>query len=150
MSDKSPSYKGYTPSSAKTSRVLRAVKSQDTRPEVMLRKELWDRGLRYRLHPKGLPGRPDLVFVAARVAVFCDGDFWHGRDWPARRTKLSSGANADYWIAKIEANMRRDRTRSKELCDLGWTVVRVWESDILSDVHKVAERIQSKVRRRDS
>jgi len=125
MSPTQPSYKGYSPSSSRASRTLQSVKSQDTKSELMLRRELWSRGLRYRLHHKGLPGRPDIVFMGPRIVVFCDGDFWHGRDWPVRRAKLSSGANPRYWISKIEANMRRDRRRSEELRGLGWTVIRV-------------------------
>jgi DNA mismatch endonuclease (patch repair protein) len=80
-----------------------------------------------------LPGRPDVVFSGARLAVFCDGDFWHGRDWASRRQKLGQGTNSAYWLAKIQRNMERDRQNTRRLQEMGWTVLRFWESQIRSD-----------------
>lgn len=102
-------------------------------------------GLRYRLHPADLAGRPDIVFRSARIAVFCDGDFWHGRNWRSRRRKLARGANSEYWIAKIRANIDRDRARDRTLRRGGWTVVRVWESQIKLETESVAEAIAAAV-----
>jgi DNA mismatch endonuclease (patch repair protein) len=79
---------------------------------------------------KTLPGCPDLIVVQDRIAVFCDGDFWHGRNWSARKRKLHTGWNASYWVAKIERNRARDREVNRALRRMGWRVVRVWESDI--------------------
>src|SRR5262245_10843959 len=101
---------------------MRRNTSRNTRPELLLRRALWELGARYRLHLDNLPGRPDIVFPSAKVAVFCDGDFWHGRNWQARRRRLAHGSNADYWIPKILANRARDRRVSRQLSDLGWTV----------------------------
>jgi DNA mismatch endonuclease (patch repair protein) len=108
---------------------------------MMLRRALWAQGMRYRLHPN-LTGKPDIVFRKTKVAVFCDGDFWHGRAWKDRKAKLSLGANADYWIAKIRTNRARDRRTNRQLKRSGWHVVRVWESEINKDPAKIALAIR--------
>jgi DNA mismatch endonuclease (patch repair protein) len=86
------------------------------------------------------------VFIGARIAVFCDGDFWHGKNWPARRTKLARGANSAYWLAKIAANMARDRATNAGLVAAGWRVLRFWESDIRRDVEEIVNRICTALR----
>lgn len=96
----------------------------------------------------GLPGRPDLVFPGPKVAVFSDGDFWHGRNWEARREKLSKGNNPDYWIAKIQRNMERDRENTWRLEEMGWAVLRVWESEIHKDLPAVVKRVADLLRER--
>jgi DNA mismatch endonuclease (patch repair protein) len=98
-------------------------------------------GLRYRLHGDSLPGRPDLVFTKQRVVVFCDGDFWHGRNLEQRLAKLAGGHNAAYWVAKVRRNAERDKRQSMELRQQGWRVVRVWETDIAADVDREARRV---------
>jgi DNA mismatch endonuclease (patch repair protein) len=108
---------------------------------------LWRLGIRYRLHAADLPGKPDIVFRAARVVVFCDGDFWHGRRWSERREKLKRGINASYWTAKIAANMARDRRIARLLRRQGWTVVRLWETDILRDPGRGVARVLRAIRR---
>lgn len=134
-----PSYKDLRPASAKASAAARASsKKVDTRCEVTLRRVLWAEGCRYRKNVPGLPGRPDVVFPAAKVAVFCDGDFWHGRDWETRRQKLGRGTNSHYWLAKIQRNIERDLQNTRHLEEMGWTVLRFWESQIQSDPHGVA------------
>jgi DNA mismatch endonuclease (patch repair protein) len=142
---KVPRYTNFTPASATASRIKQRNRSRDTKAEVLLRKELWRRGLRYRLHASDLPGKPDIVFRSLRVVVFCDGDFWHGRHWRERRAKLSRGANAAYWTAKIEANANRDRQNTQALRRSGWSVIRLWETDILRDVMRAAETVERKV-----
>jgi DNA mismatch endonuclease (patch repair protein) len=87
------------------------------------------------------------VIRRARVAVFCDGDFWHGRNWPQRRAKLARGWNASYWIAKIERNRARDRQTAKALRALGWHVVRVWESDVRRALAHAVRVVQRAIRR---
>ena len=111
-----PRYENYRPRSAEASRVGASNRRQDTTPEILLRKALWAAGIRYRLHPHALPGRPDLVIARHRVVVFCDGDFWHGRQWSKRKSKLAEGWNASYWVAKIERNRQRDRQVTR-LCE---------------------------------
>ena len=129
-----------------TSSIMRSVRPRGNRAELLLRKELWRRGLRYQLYPNDLPGRPDLVFRSARVVVFVDGDFWHGNNWGARKEKLGRGHNSQYWIAKIEANMTRDVIRSEQLRAEGWRVIRVWESEIVRDVGRVIRHIERTMR----
>src|ERR1700749_2067110 len=104
-----PSFKGLVAASEASSRIKRANRHRDTGHERALRSLLWSRGLRYRKNVKTLPGKPDLVFVAAKVVVFCDGDFWHGRNWTNLSQKLAAGTNAPYWTEKIIANRKRDQ-----------------------------------------
>src|SRR6266568_9303362 len=96
-SPKVPSFTGLRPASRNASVTKRRNRSTNTRAELQLRKAMSQLGLRYRLHVAGLPGRPDVVFSRSRVAVFCDGDFWHGRKWSASRSRLKAGANSKYW-----------------------------------------------------
>jgi DNA mismatch endonuclease (patch repair protein) len=91
---------------------------------------------------------PDIVFPAARVIVFVDGDFWHGKNWNTLKAKLKQGHNAEYWIRKIERNAARDRKQSFELCKLGWRVLRVWESDVHSNLGEVVRRVKSALEQR--
>jgi DNA mismatch endonuclease (patch repair protein) len=137
-----PSYKGRRPASARASATARAAsRTSDTRCEVKLRSVLWRAGVRFRKNVRSLPGRPDIVFPRARLVVFCDGDFWHGKDWCARRRKLEAGTNAPYWVAKIDANRSRDRRHTAQLESSGWTVLRIWESAIHEAPQAVAREI---------
>jgi DNA mismatch endonuclease, patch repair protein len=137
-----PSYKGRHPASARASAAARgSSKKSDTRCEILLRRALWHAGCRYRKDVADLPGRPDIVFPRARLVVFCDGDFWHGKDWQERRSKLARGTNALYWLAKIERNIERDHCHRALLEEAGWAVLRFWESDILADPEAVARRV---------
>ena len=142
-----PRYSAFRPASSSASEVKKRNRSQNTRAEVVLRRALWKRGVRYRLQAS-LPGKPDIVIGCARTVVFCDGDFWHGREWLARRKKLARGANAAYWVPKIEANMKRDIRVTRELRRVGWTVIRVWETDILRDCSGVVDAILRRIKKR--
>jgi DNA mismatch endonuclease, patch repair protein len=124
-----PSFVGLKPASAWASRVKQRNFSRNTTQEVLLRKELRKFGVRFRRNVASLPGRPDFVFSEARLAVFCDGDFWHGRRWRALSRKLTKGTNGEYWCAKIGSNIQRDKRNTKLLKKLGWSVVRLWESE---------------------
>jgi DNA mismatch endonuclease (patch repair protein) len=108
---------------------------------MLLRKALWRRGARYRLHVKQLPGKPDIVFTKQRVVVFIDGDFWHGRNWRDLEQKLKNRANAPYWIAKIQYNRQRDRDQRRALEDQGWTVIQLWEMDVTKNIEEVVEKV---------
>ncbi|MEA3276443.1 MAG: very short patch repair endonuclease [Pseudomonadota bacterium] len=139
----SPSYKDCRPATPQASRVKQRNRKKDTGAELALRRELWKRGLRYRLHAEHLAGKPDIFFPKRKVAIFVDGDFWHGRDWAARKEKLSKGANADYWMRKISYNRERDRKNDAQLARTGWLVARFWETDVKKDVGYCADRIAS-------
>lgn len=129
---------------------MRKVKSTNSSAELTLRRALHQRGLRYRLHVRGLPGKPDIVFPSHRVAVFVDGDFWHGRQWRARglpNLEAQFRSNREYWVRKIEGTVARDQRVTAELEQLGWIVVRLWETDILRDtascVNEVVDALSS-------
>lgn len=119
------------------SRRMAAIKCSDTQAELILRKHLAAAGLRYRLHRKELPGCPDIVFVTAQVAIFCDGDFWHGRQYLETGRIQKFGVRKAYWEKKIKGNVDRDRRNNLVLKKLGWKVLRYWETDILSNPGKV-------------
>ena len=131
---------------AVVSDVMRRVHSRDTSPEKALRKALWAHGLRYRLHSKRLPGNPDIVLPSRHVAVFVDGDFWHGNQWklrgfPSLEAQFDSVANSAYWVPKIRRNMERDAATDKCLTEIGWRVVRCWESEIRKDLNSCVQRV---------
>ena len=147
---KSPRYEGLKPASAAASAAARgASRKADTRCEVKVRSYLWRAGARFRKNVRSLPGKPDIVFSGQRLAVFCDGDFWHGKDWDDRRRRLAAGTNAPYWLAKIERNRQRDRLNQRKLESQGWTVLRFWESEIHGDPRGVADRILETLARLD-
>ena len=142
-----PRYQGLSPASRAASERARASsKKAGTRCEVALGAAL----RRLRLAPvlcvAALPGRPDLVFARQRLAVFCDGDFWHGRNLARRLERLAAGHNAGYWVEKIRANVARDRRNRRLLRGAGWTVLRFWETDILRDPALIASRIARSLR----
>jgi DNA mismatch endonuclease (patch repair protein) len=114
---------------------------------VALRRALWSAGYRFRKNLPDLPGRPDIVFTRVKLAIFCDGDFWHGRNWEERAKKLGQGTNSAYWLAKIRRNMERDHQNTKKLEDMGWTVLRLWETQILADTWREAEKVVETLRR---
>jgi DNA mismatch endonuclease (patch repair protein) len=137
-----PSFVGLRPASEAASRAKRASsKKRDTTPEVLLRRELWRMGLRYRKNVASLPGKPDIVFRRKRLAIYCDGDFWHGRDWEQLKAQLERRHNAAYWVAKIGRNRERDRENTALLLKAGWRVLRLWETDIKHDVRAAARAI---------
>lgn len=121
-------------------RNMRSNKSKDTKPELMLRKELWSRGMRYRKNYKALPGKPDIVFGRAKLAVFVDGKMWHGYDWEHQKNDFKS--NRDFWIPKIERNIERDKTVTQELKAQGWQVIRFWDFEVRKNVVLCADRIK--------
>jgi DNA mismatch endonuclease, patch repair protein len=124
------------------------VRRQGSVAELAIRRRLWAMGLRFRVENR-LPGKPDIVFPTQKLAIFVDGDFWHGNAWRVRRlpTFESQFVNrAEWWIAKIKRNVERDREVSRQLEELGWRVVRVWESDVLADPDDVSFRLARVVR----
>lgn len=117
------------------------IKGKDTGLEMRVRSELHRRGFRFRKHVKDLPGKPDVVFTKAKVAVFIDGDFWHGYRFPSWEHKVS-----DFWKQKINKNRERDRKNRKKLKEMGWTVIRLWQHDLERDFQECIEKIVAAVR----
>lgn len=114
-----------------THKIMSGVHSKDTNIEVKLRSALWNKGYRYRKNVKALPGTPDIVLSKYKIVIFCDSEFWHGKDWEVLKPKLERGNNSDFWVNKIEKNRQRDDRVNKQLLFLGWTVIRFWGTDIL-------------------
>lgn len=107
------------------------IKGKNTKIEIVLRKALWNKGYRYRKNYKTLPGSPDIVLTKYRIAIFCDSEFFHGKDWDVLKCRLEKGKNSNYWIKKIERNIQRDIENDQVLQYLGWTVIHFWGKDIL-------------------
>jgi DNA mismatch endonuclease (patch repair protein) len=131
---------------------MSSIKNRNTKPELALRATLWNRGLRYRLKSR-LPGKPDIVFPGSRVAVFVDGDFWHGNAWQVRNmptfeTQFERMNNSNFWRAKILTNMARDNEVNQTLAQAGWSVYRVFESRLEKEIELVTHEIEALVRAR--
>jgi DNA mismatch endonuclease (patch repair protein) len=126
------------------SRIMAAVKSKNTSPEIALRSALYAEGIRgWRVHYKGAAGTPDLAWPALRVALFVDGAFWHGH--PSRH---KPGRSGEYWDKKISRNIERDRTVDSGLERQGWTVIRIWDFEVKRHLPEVVERILHALRAR--
>ena len=123
---------------------MQAVKSKDSEIERLLRNELWKRGLRYRKNVKNIIGKPDIVFIGKKVAVFCDSEFWHGYNWEERKDDIKT--RREFWIPKIERNMQRDLEVNAALTEAGWIVLRFWGKDIKKHCSECADVIERKVR----
>ncbi len=119
------------------SRVMKKVRSENTKAEILFRKKLWNLGIRYRKNFKKIIGTPDIAITKNKIAIFIDGEFWHGKDWSNQRKKLKS--NKSFWIAKIERNIQRDNEYNKTLKEQGWTVIRFWEKEINKNVNECIE-----------
>lgn len=121
------------------------IKGKDTKIELVLRKALWDRGYRYRKNYKELPGSPDIALTKYKIAIFCDGEFFHGYDWEKQKLRVQNGKNSEYWIKKIVRNMERDMENEKYLKYLGWTVLRFWGKDILKHTDDCIKAIEETI-----
>ena len=120
-------------------------RSTDTSIELALRKALWHRGYRYRKNYKNLPGKPDIVLTKQKIAIFCDSEFFHGKDWEVKKAKLQKGDNAGYWIKKIGRNMERDAENDRRLLLLGWTVIHFWGQEIIKNTEECIRVIEETI-----
>ena len=125
------------------SRLMGKIKSTETKAEILLRKELWKLGIRYRLNVKRLPGSPDIVIRKNKLVIFVDGEFWHGFNWHIKKEKIKT--NRDFWIPKIERNMQRDKQNNIDLEKMGFTVYRFWEHQIRKDFVNCIEKIKQHI-----
>ncbi len=121
------------------------IKNKDTRIECKLRKALWEKGYRYRKNYAALPGKPDIVLTKYKIAIFCDGEFFHGKDWEVLKPRLESSNNSEYWIKKIDRNRKRDEEINKQLLFMGWTVIRFWGKDIQKDIEGCIKVIEETI-----
>lgn len=122
------------------SETMKKIKSKDTSPEITLRKALWAKGYRYRKNDHTVFGKPDISFKGKKVAIFVDGEFWHGYNWEEKKLKIKS--NRKYWIKKIEGNMARDHLVNDTLSSQGWKVLRFWDWKIKKDLDSCLKNIE--------
>lgn len=126
------------------SKNMKAIKGKDTKIELLLRKALWAKGYRYRKNYNKLVGKPDIVLIKYKIVIFCDSEFWHGKDWEIRKESIKT--NREYWIKKIERNMKRDKKVSEELEAEGWKVIRFWGKDILKKTECCVQEIENHIK----
>lgn len=131
MKKREPRFHGEV--TEKSHKNMSKIRGKDTSIELALRKALWKRGIRYRKNYRELPGTPDIAITKYKIAIFCDSEFFHGKNWEILKPKLEKGTNGDYWVSKITRNMERDNEKDKQLTFLGWTVIHFWGKEILKN-----------------
>lgn len=124
---------------------MKNICAKDTSIEVILRKALWKKGYRYRKNCKEIPGKPDIVLTKYKIVIFCDGEFFHGKDWEVLKSRLAKGDNSEYWINKISRNRKRDDEINKRLLFEGWTVIRFWGKDIKKNTDECVKVIEEAI-----
>lgn len=117
----------------KRSKIMSKIRGKNSKPELQFRKALWAKGVRYRVNTKQLPGRPDISIKKYELAIFIDGDYWHGYNWDVRKQKLKT--NRAFWIPKIERNIQRDAEVNRQLEEMGYTVFRFWEHEVKKNLN---------------
>ena len=128
-------------------RNMQNIRNKDTKIEVLLRKALWNKGYRYRKNDKRLPGKPDIALTKYKIAIFCDSEFFHGKDWRSLKKQLLKGNNPEFWIDKISRNIKRDKEVNKQLESLGWTVLRFWGKEITKNPEDCLKQIETAVKK---
>ena len=124
---------------------MQHIRANDTKIEVQLRKALWEKGYRYRKNYKALPGKPDIALTKCKIAIFCDGEFFHRKDWEILKPRLEKGNSSEYWVSKISKNRKHDDEINKELLFLGWTVIRFWGNDIKKNTDECIKVIEETI-----
>ena len=124
---------------------MKAIRSKDTSIEIILRKALYHRGFRYRKNYKELPGSPDIAITKHRIAIFCDSEFFHGKDWDVLKLRLKNGSNSTFWIKKITRNMERDKENEQALRFREWTVLRFWGDDIRIHTEECIQAVEEAI-----
>ena len=124
---------------------MKNIKGKDTKIEVLLRKALWHKGYRYRKNYKKLEGKPDIVLTKYKIAIFCDGEFFHVKDWEKLRERLKRGDNGEFWIKKIARNKAHDNDINKRLEFEGWTVLRFWGNDIKRNPEECVKTVEETI-----
>ena len=124
---------------------MQRIKAKDTSIEVKLRKSLWGKGYRYRKNYDRLPGKPDIALTKYKIAIFCDSEFFHGKDWEVLKPRLEKSNNSQYWISKISRNRERDDEINKRLLFKGWTVIRFWGKEIQKNVDECVKVVEEAI-----
>ena len=124
-------------------KIMSHIRSSNTSIEVLLRKALWHEGIRYRKNLKTLPGTPDIAITKYRVAIFCDGEFWHGKNWDVKKKALNT--NHDFWVSKIERNIARDNKNDKKLENTGWIVLHFWGNEIKNNLEDCVKEVKETI-----
>lgn len=124
---------------------MQHIRSKDTAIEVKLRRALWSKGFRYRKNYKNLPGKPDIVLTKYKIAIFCDSEFFHGKDWEVLKPQLEKSKNSEFWIKKISRNLERDDEVNKQLLFLGWTVIRFWGKEIMKNTDECVRVVEETI-----
>lgn len=141
--EKEPRFQGKTTKQRR--KIMSKIRGKDTKIEIALRKALWNKGYRYRKNYKELPGTPDIAFTQYKLAIFCDSEFFHGKDWDILKQKLEKGKNPDYWVKKIQRNIDRDKEKDQELLSIGWTVIHFWGEEILKHTDECVQVIEEAI-----
>ncbi|WP_316841985.1 very short patch repair endonuclease [Pedobacter gandavensis] len=121
------------------SKLMSKIRGKNTKAEVLLRKALWAKHIRFRIHVKNMPGKPDIVINKYRLAIFVDGSFWHGFQWEQKKQSIKS--NTQFWIPKIERNMQRDKANQKQIENAGYTVMRFWDHEVTKSLEKCVNQV---------
>lgn len=124
---------------------MQHIRSKDTKIEIVLRKALWHKGYRYRKNYRELPGKPDIVLTKYKIAIFCDSEFFHGKDWEVLKPRLLRGENGEFWVKKISKNLKRDDEVNKRLLFMGWTVIRFWGKEIINNTEECIKVIEETI-----
>ncbi len=124
---------------------MKNIRSKDTSIELCLRKALWNKGYRYRKNYKKIPGTPDIAITKYKIAIFCDSEFFHGKDWQSLKLHLAKADQSEYWISKIQKNIERDKRVNLELERMGWKVIRFWGKDIKKNADSCISTIEDAI-----
>lgn len=124
---------------------MQSIRSKDTKIEMILRKALWQRGIRYRKNYSKIPGKPDVAITKYKIAVFCDSEFFHGKDWEQLRPRLLKGDNGEFWVKKISRNRDHDYEISNELKNMGWKVIRFWGKEIKKNTDECVKVVEEAI-----
>ncbi|MCD8150866.1 MAG: very short patch repair endonuclease [Clostridiales bacterium] len=124
---------------------MQHIRGKDTKIELTLRKALWAKGYRYRKHYKVIPGSPDIALTKYKIAIFCDGEFFHGKDWEVLKPRLEKSNNSEFWISKISRNREHDDEINKRLLFEGWTVIRFWGNDIVKHTDECVKVVEEAI-----
>lgn len=119
--------------------MMSKIKGKNTKPEIKLRKALWASGFHYRVNSKSLPGKPDISNRKLKIAIFIDGEFWHGYNWEVKKENIKS--NRKFWIPKIERNIQRDKENTQKLKNMGYVVIRFWANEVNNELGTCVKRV---------